>query len=268
MSRIRHSLFGLAAIAWGAVPVWFYATDRIHHYLKGEFQTIALIGGLGMIILGVFNIMTSGEQTSCGHEHGGEDHEHSEHPPLVTLALMVLPVLGAVTWTQDQYSDATLRRKTRDITSESIASYLESLPPFTLETLEKNTAKTPDGHYRLDLTQLFWSAGDEEFMNVFGGLKVEVEAQLMPEEPSLNPLGDRLRLFRIFMNCCAADAQVIGITAEFADGLPDLPERSWVKIRGSVAYETIDGRTNVLFKATTQDPIEPPYQEGPTRFPF
>ena len=35
--------------------------------------------------------------------------------------------------------------------------------------------------------------------------------------------------------------QVIGITAEFADGLPELPERSWVKLRGTVDYETIDG---------------------------
>ena len=270
MSRLRHSLFGLAAIAWGVVPVWFYATHRIQHYLKGDFQTIALIGGLGMIVLGIFNIMTSGEAAACCHDHDGEghDHEHSEQNALVTLVLMVLPVVGAVVWTQDQYSDATLRRKTRDISSESIAAYLDNLPPFTLETLDANTSKTPDGYYQLDLTQLFWSAGDEEFMNVFDGLQIEVEAQLMAEEEALNPNGDRMRLFRMFMTCCAADAQVIGVTGEFPDGLPQVPERAWVRIRGTVGYETVDGRINVLLKAGDHEKIEAPYQDGPARFPF
>lgn len=270
MSRLHQSITGLAAIAWGVVPVWFYATDRIGHYLQGEFQTIALIGGLGMIVLGLFNVVTSGEEAGCGHQHDGDDHEHghSGQNSVVTLALMVLPVIGSVSWTQDQYSDAALRRKTRDLSSESIAAYLENLPPFTLEALERNTSKTPDGHYQLDLTQLFWSAGDAEFMNVFDGLPVEIEAQLMAEEEAFNPRGDRMRLFRLFMNCCAADAQVIGITAEFSGGLPNLPERAWVRIRGTVAYETIEGRASVLLKATSQKTIDPPFQDGPPGFPF
>ena len=37
MPVFRHITFGLAAIAWGAVPVWFYAADRIRHYLDPEF---------------------------------------------------------------------------------------------------------------------------------------------------------------------------------------------------------------------------------------
>lgn len=270
IARLSQSIPGLAAIAWGGVPVWFYASDRIQYYLRGDFQTIALIGGIGMILLGLFSIVTSDKQAGCGHEHGGEgdEHTHAGQNPFVTLVLMVLPVLGALAWTQDQYSDATLRRKTLSNTSDSIAAYLAQLPPFTLEALDKSTRKTSGGHYQLDLTQLFWSVGDEEFMKVFDGLKVEVEAQLMGEDDSLNPDGNRIRLFRMFMNCCAADAQVIGITAEFAKGLPNLPERSWVRIRGTVAYETIGGSTKILFNASAHDPIEPPYEKGPTGLPF
>ncbi len=61
MPAFRHITFGLAAIAWGIVPVWFYAADRIRHYLDPDFHTIALCGGLGMIVLGLFNILTAGE---------------------------------------------------------------------------------------------------------------------------------------------------------------------------------------------------------------
>jgi Amt family ammonium transporter len=46
--RLRHIIYGLATLLWGAVPIWFYAAGRIKAYLAPEFHSIALIGGLGM----------------------------------------------------------------------------------------------------------------------------------------------------------------------------------------------------------------------------
>lgn len=267
MPALRHITFGLAAIAWGAVPVWFYAADRIRFYLDPSFHNIALCGGLGMIVLGAFNILTANETTDCGHDHD-HDHAHNDPSSAVTLALMVLPVIATLYWTQDEYSDAALRRKSIRSASSAAEAYFANLPPFSLEVLEKNTTKTEDGHYQLEITQLFWSAGDEEFMNVFEGLPVELEAQLMPEEDKFNRDGRRLRLFRTFMTCCAADKQVLGITAAFPGSPPDLGRRPWVRIKGKVAYETIDGRVHVILQATSWEKIPEPYQERRPLMPF
>lgn len=250
-ARLRHSIFGLAAMAWGVLPVWFYASSRITSYLAPEFHTPALIGGLGMIVLGLFNMLTAGEQADCAHDHCDHDHDHAEQNPLVTLGLMIAPVLLALLWTKDGYSDSALIRKgLYDNNRHSASSYLADLPPFTRESLDKYTAKTADGHYQLELTQLFWSAGDEELMSVFDGLPTELTGQLIAEDPSQNPDGRRMRLFRVFMTCCAADAQVLGITVHFPDTLPDFPPQTWVTLRGLVDYETDAGQTNVILQVT------------------
>ncbi len=241
--------YGLATILWGVVPVWFYAANRIQHYLAPEFHTIALAGGLGMIVLGLFNLLTVGESADCGHEHA--DHEHADQNPFVSIGLMILPVVLALLWTTDSYSASALARKgLNDNDRQRAAVLIRDLPPFTRESLDKYTPKTEDGHYRFDLTQLFWSAGDDEIMPVFDGLPAEITGQLIAEAPSLNPDGRRMRLYRVFMTCCAADAQVLGITVLFPEALPAFPPQTWVVLRGVVAYETIDGQTNVLLRVT------------------
>lgn len=278
-TTIRHVIYGLAAICWGAVPVCFYAADRIHKYLATEFRTVALVGGLGMIVLGLFSILTAREDADCGHDHdhdcdhdhdhgadcghGGHDHHHHEHSdpnPLVTLLLMILPVGAAVAWTTDEFSDRALMRKSID-NKKGADAFFADLPPFTRETLDKTTPKTPDGHYQLDLTQLFWSAGDEEVMEVFDGLPVEIEGRVMEERAELNPDGRRLRLFRVFMTCCAADAQVLGVAMEFDSAAPDIPGRSWVRVRGMASYEDVEGRTDAVLQVSSIEPAEEPYEE-------
>jgi uncharacterized repeat protein (TIGR03943 family) len=267
--RLRHIIYGLATLLWGAVPIWLYAAGRIKAYLAPEFHSIALIGGLGMVVLGLFNILTSGENLDCGHDHGDHDHEHSDQNPLTSIGLMALPVVLSLLWTTDSYSASALARKgLNDNDRQRAAVLIRDLPPFTRESLDKYTPKTPEGHYMFDLTQLFWSAGDEELMGVFDGLPAEITGQLIEEDASLNPDGQRMRLYRVFMTCCAADAQVLGITVRFPDSLPDLPKQTWVKLRGVVDYETIEGQTNVLLQVsappvTTEDPdanTTPPWQ--------
>ena len=274
----RHIIHGFAAICWGAVPVYFFAADRIHKYLATEFRTVALIGGLGMIVLGLFNILTAGEDAGCGHEHEhghdcghdhdhdhdhdhgdghGHDHEHGDPNPLMTLLLMILPVGAAVAWTTDEFSDRALMRKSVDAGAGAEA-YFADLPPFTRETLDRTTPKTPDGYYQLELIQLFWSAGDPEVKGVMQGIQAEVEGQVMAEGGDADSAAKRLRLFRLFMTCCAADAQVFGIPIEFGGAPPDFAPRSWVKVRGTVDYEA-DG--DVLLRVEQADPIEAPYEE-------
>lgn len=84
---------------WGAVLLYFYASGRIAHYLPpdGIFRPMVLLAGIGLVIVGLFNLATTqyaaadccghDHDDGCGHDHGhkdehegccGHDHEH-EH---------------------------------------------------------------------------------------------------------------------------------------------------------------------------------------------
>ena len=83
--RTRRILFSLAVLVWSAVLLYFHASGRINKYLAPDFRPIAFAGGLGLAVLGLFNLLTAGQKADCGHDHGdGEDaHDHESgdlHP--------------------------------------------------------------------------------------------------------------------------------------------------------------------------------------------
>ena len=272
-------VYGLAAMCWGVMPVWFYASGRLPAYLKDQFQTYALIGGLGLIILGLFNLLTARDSSaSCGHDHhhdhhhdhdhdhghGDHEHSHEDQNPLVTVLLMIVPMVLAVLVTEDEYSEAFLRRKgVFNDNREAFSSYLSNLPPYTRETLEKNTPKNAEGEYLMEIPQLYWSAGDEEVMEVLKGIPVEVQGKVIAEEEGGNPGHNRLRLYQLLMTCCAADAAVLGMSIEFEGPPPDLPPRTWVRVTGTVAYETREDYPVVYLKVNTIEEAPEPRSRNP-----
>ncbi|MEZ5300128.1 MAG: hypothetical protein R3F11_05605 [Verrucomicrobiales bacterium] len=64
--RIFIAAGSVAVLLWGAVMVYFYTADRMDIYLKGNFRIQALIGGLGMLLLGAFNLMTPVPRSPAG----------------------------------------------------------------------------------------------------------------------------------------------------------------------------------------------------------
>ena len=45
----------------------------ISRYLSEGFRIAPLIGGLGMLVVSVFVLLTNGKNVGCGHDH---DHDH------------------------------------------------------------------------------------------------------------------------------------------------------------------------------------------------
>jgi uncharacterized repeat protein (TIGR03943 family) len=272
-ATINQIIFSLATITWGAVPVYLYASGLIAKYLSPTFHLIALTGGLAMIVLGLFNLLNARREVGCGHDHShehGHDHNHGEdddphaQSPIAAICLMIFPVLLCTGFTKHEYSTKALAwkglYKQRSARSSLFATKRE---PFTREKLERTTSKTEDGHYLLTITELFWSAGDEEIMKAYEGLPAELEGRLIDEEPKLNPEGNRKRLYRIFMTCCAADAQVLGLALEFDGPLPDLADKTWIKVGGAVAFEKIDGQDFAYLKVTRLEATAEPPSANP-----
>jgi uncharacterized repeat protein (TIGR03943 family) len=264
--RTRRIIYSLAVLIWSAVLLYFYSSGRINKYLVTDFRPIAFVGGLGLAVLGLFNLLTAGQQADCGHDHGGDeahDHESSDMHPLTAFLLMIVPVLLSVAWTKDEYSVAALSRKGLYDTPSGITSPFlsSSMPALTLEEIEKSHRKTPDGFLEFNLMELFFTTGDRELQPLIEGLKVETEGRWMDEKVR-NPDGTRKRLYRLFITCCAADSRAIPIILEFGKQPPEFPENGWVKVSGTMRFPLEEGELQPVLMVERVVAAEPPYEES------
>jgi uncharacterized repeat protein (TIGR03943 family) len=263
--QTRRILFSLAVLIWSAVLLYFYSSGRINKYLAPDFRLITFAGGLGLGVLGLFNLLTAGQEAGCGHDHdgGGHDHESGDLHPMVAVFLMVVPVVLSVAWTKDEYSASALARKGLYDSPEAMNSLFlaSSLPPLTLEEIEKSHRKTPEGYLEFNLMELFFSAGDREIQPLLDGLKVETEGRWM-DEKIRNPKGSRKRLYRLFITCCAADSRAIPIVLEFGKTPPEFPENGWVKVSGVIRFPLEEGVIQPLLVVDKVLAAEPPYEES------
>lgn len=106
---------------------------------------------------------------------------------------------------------------------------------FTLEDLKQMVPQSDAGDFLLDVPQIFYTAGDRELMEVMEGIPVETTAQLM-EETLNNPNNQRLKAFRLFIECCAADARPLSIPIDFGKEPPSYTEMGWYRIYGALHY--------------------------------
>ncbi len=266
--RTRRILFSLAVLVWSGVLLYFHGSGRNSRYLAPDFRPLALLGGLGLAVLGGCNLLTAGKTATCGHDHGGgaddpHDHETSDLHPLVAFLLMVVPLALAVAWTKDEFSAHTLARKgLYDPPADLQAAMLAAkIPPLTREIIARQYPPTPDGYHPLSLIELFFATGDREMQGVLEGLKVETEGRWM-EERTHNPNGTRKRLYRLFITCCIADSRVVPIVLEYATPPPEYLENDWVKVAGTMHFEQVDGVVQAVLLAERTLAAEPPFEES------
>lgn len=116
----------------------------------------------------------------------------------------------------------------------------DSWATFTLEDLKQMVPQNEAGDFQLDVPQIFYTAGDIELMDVMEGIPIETTAQLM-EETLNNPNGHRLKAFRLFIECCAADARPLSIPIDFGKAPPEYIEMGWYRLYGNLHYVEEDG---------------------------
>ena len=83
--NLIHLISVALLFLWGAVLLYFYPSGRIVHYLPpdGIFRPMVLVAGIGLVIVGLFNLATTQYASAgcCGHDHGGgcgHDHGHGD----------------------------------------------------------------------------------------------------------------------------------------------------------------------------------------------
>jgi hypothetical protein len=124
----------------------------------------------------------------------------------------------------------------------------QSYGSFTLDDLKAQVPQSKDGNFILEVPEIYYTGGDIEVQSVLAGQRVETIAQVLPEKVN-NADGRRLRIFRMLVQCCAADARPYSIPVEFADKAPAYKDMTWVKIVGQMAYEKDGDQTVPVLKA-------------------
>lgn len=288
MTALHTRLFGLLAIAWGGLLIYFYHSTRVRDYLDISFHHFIMAGGVGMTVLGLYSVINPREKEDshghhdcdhgCDHhhhdkeqgdapgdehdhdrEHSHDDHHHHDegHGPIVTILLTIIPLTVAMTYTRDSLSNSGLSKKGL---YESPNLENTNLPPFTLEDLEKNVPRNEHGEFQLRMVSAYYAAQDREVREIFEGLPIELEGRIAPEKVN-NESGDRLRIFRSIITCCAADLQVVGISLEFPDSASKPQLDSWVKAGGTLTFEQVGDDIFPLLKIREVVPAEEPYSE-------
>jgi hypothetical protein len=112
----------------------------------------------------------------------------------------------------------------------------KSFGSFTLADLKAQVPQSPEGNFMLEVPELYYTAGDKEVQGVLNGQSIETIAQVLPEKVN-NEKGTRLRIFRLLVQCCAADARPYSIPVEFGTTAPVYKDMSWVKVTGKMSYK-------------------------------
>ena len=284
MTSLDTRLFGFLACLWGGLLIYFYHSTRIRDYLDIGFHHFIMVGGIGMLILGTYSLINpklqskknessksydhdhahhdekhhSHNHKQC-HDHGDQcDHDHEEgHGPFITIFLTLTPLILAMTYTQDKLSNKGMAKKGL---YEKPALTSANIPPFSRQDLEKNVPKNEHGEFQLRMISAYYAAGDLEIQDIFEGLPVELEGRIAPEKIN-NESGDRLRIFRSIITCCAADLQIVGVSLEFPEGAKRPQLEDWVKASGTLTFETVEGDVLPLLKIREVVSAEEPYSE-------
>lgn len=260
----RRILFSLAVLTWSAALLYFHTSGRIQTYLAPDFRWIAFCGGLGLAVLGLFNLMTVRQQAACGHggDCSGHDHESGDLHPMTAVLLMVTPLILAWSWTRDGYSQHTLARKgLYDVPTPGGSSFMSlSMPPISRADIEQHQPKSPEGNYRFNLMELFFATGDVATQSAMDGLRIETEGRWIAEK-NLNPNGTRMRLYRLYMTCCVADSRAIPVSLEFGRTPPVFQDHCWVRVSGVIRFPTEGGTVHPVIEVQRVLATAPPAEE-------
>ena len=114
-----------------------------------------------------------------------------------------------------------------------------------------------DGNFLLEVPEIYYTGGDIKVQRVLTGQTVETTAQILPEKVN-NDNGHRMRIFRMLVQCCAADARPYSVPIDFGKKAPEFKDSSWVKVIGKVGYKKENDQTVPVIEVSKIEPTTAP----------
>ncbi len=262
---------------WSAILLHFYFSGRIVNTLHPTFRPGVLLAGIVMLALALVFIFAPAKADDCCSEEGcAQPLARMKLGRILTFAILILPLAGATVVAPQGFSANTILNRGIALSlpgvskpapqTESASSILE--PPLptrdgsqpaasaSTDSTDQFIPKTPSGNLAVQVIDLLYAAQDADLRKTLENKTVELTGQLKPETES-NASGNRFKLVRMFMTCCAADAQPIAALVE-GTGPTNIPEMEWIKIVGKATFPFEGGRNIAVVKADSVVKTAPP----------
>ena len=256
----RFSASGILMI-WGIVLVSFCVSGRITAYLHPAFHPYALISGVVLVALsaGILLLASDSVPSGCGGGvfSGG----------WFSLFVLTVPLLAATFVSPSQYGASTIQNRgiVDDINDlPAFQKFVEPALPNQDGTVSADAPVEPvpflkkneEGYIKAETVDLLYAAAQATMRADFENKDVELTGQFMPARTG-NPTGNRFRLVRLFVMCCAADAQSVAVAVQ-PKSPADFPEMTWVKVRGKATFPFEGGKNVPVVMDALVTEIEPP----------
>lgn len=225
----------------GLYFVYIIVTGNLTNYINIRFSWLSYVAAVIFLLLGATSVYSLMQQR--GHKHDHEHHDH-DHSPIswAVLAVVAVPlVLGTLIPSRPLGAAAV----EGDLSASSLGG--DSSAAFSLPPEQRNI---------LDWLRAFNSADDPA---VFNGQTVDVVGFVYRGE---NDADDLFQVARFTISCCVADSVAIGLPVMWAE---DLPQDTWVRVRGQLATGTINGEARPVVQPTSVEIV--PQPEHPYLYP-
>lgn len=270
----RVLLESSALLVWGSVLCYFYFSGRMESYLHPTFYNFVLGSGIVLIVLGLLAFFFSDSENCACDDPDCPDPVAGGSPLRAVLVwiILVIPLLWSATASPSQFGEtAVLNRGLVEsitqlpgarTTREPVFPTAHPDAPWSSDPsmdFESYLSRTEEGLIRAETIDLLFAAEEPPIRPDFENQDIEIIGQYLPDRNLSAGRDDRFQLVRIFIMCCAADGRPIGVPVQGVIP-PNLPEMSWLKIKGKATFPIQGGRVIPLVEAYSVEEIDPPRQ--------
>ncbi len=274
MTKIFNRWLPCATLfAWSAILLAFYFSGRIASFLHPTFRPGVLLAGCAMLVLAASFAFLPGVAACCDEENCGHPFGRMTFGRVLTFLILLLPIGTAAFFSPTNFGATTIENRGVITDAKSLVSrtpqsvYAEpAMPtksgapaaPEQAAAASDLLPKSKDGNVKVEVIDLLYAAQDPTLRLDFENKKVELIGQLMPDNVS-NASGNRFKLVRMLMVCCAADARPVAALIE-SKKKPDAAEMGWIKVVGTATFPFESGRPIAVVKADSVVPVDPPQE--------
>ena len=285
MKKILSRWLPCATLAtWGALILCFYfgSHPRIDAYLHPTLRPLhACRRRLFMLLVAAcFAVLPVNVDACAQNEFTARSFRRKTAGRIFTFLVLLVPICASAFVSKDGFSASSVsmllnspqgalvppptRAKTQTPSVEpplptnnpqgAQNQQAQSQPPPPDDTDE--IPRSPEGNMIVQVVDLLYAAQDSTLQPDFKGQKIEMIGQLMPDTTN-NASGNRFKLVRMFIVCCAADARPVAVLVE-SPTKPTGAEMSWIKVVGTAEFPVEGGRTIAVVKASKVEATNPP----------
>mgnify|MGYP001475997903 FL=1 len=249
--------------ALGIVAILMYrgsgpsGQPKLSYILAPQFFVPVLVGGIALLVLVTIRAITlwrqAGEARSCDHSHCAHDHGHDHGDGHAHAHDHAHDHSHDHGWTPLRYAVLMI----------PIALFLLNLPnsSFSAEKFGRDLhAGAVEGATGLigDKGQAY-HLGFRELTQAafFPDQRAELEGKTGRLRGMFSPISEKeFTLFRVKMNCCAADAIPVGVRIITEEPLAGFRGKDWVEVEGQIQFRKLVGQDKYLPVLVVPSPWE------------